>query len=100
MDEVKVEKELEQTAAINEQEQTQAPEQQISLDANTAFTLKLQEFDKKIAEAECTVSTLKKDRASYIYDQNVQQIVFAHKERLLKQQIEEETKKKLQQEQN
>jgi hypothetical protein len=69
--------------------------EQINIDVGTAFNLKLQEFDKKIAEAEHAVATLKKDKAAYIYDQNVQQIVFNHKEQMLKNQIEQETKKKL-----
>ncbi len=69
--------------------------EQIDIDLGTAFSLKLQEFDKKIAEAELVVATLKKDKISYVYDQNVQQIVRAHRERTVKSQIEEETKRKL-----
>ncbi|MDD5649593.1 MAG: hypothetical protein PHF86_04135 [Candidatus Nanoarchaeia archaeon] len=83
---------------LTKQEETKQPEQQkqeISIDTGTAFNLKLQEFDKKIAEAELAVATLKKEKASFIYDQNVQQIVMVHKERVIKAQIEEETKKKL-----
>jgi len=67
----------------------------IDVDVGTAFSLKLQEFDKKISEAELVVATIKKDKASYIYEQNVQSIVLAHKQRVVKAQIEEETKKKL-----
>jgi len=69
--------------------------EQISIDAGTAFALKLQEFDKKIAESEAVTANLKKEKASYIYDQNVQQIVLAYKERTIKAQIEEEAKKKM-----
>ncbi len=78
-----------------EEVKTEQQKQEISIDPGTAFNLKLQEFDKKIAEAELAVATLKKEKASFIYDQNVQQIVLVHKERLIKAQIEEETKKKL-----
>lgn len=67
----------------------------IDIDTRTAFNLKLQEFDKKIADAEYQVYALKKERASYIYDQNVQQIVMAHRERKIRAQAEEEARKKL-----
>ena len=73
----------------------QKKEEQINIDPGTAFSLKIQEFDKKIAEAELSVATLKRDKMTFVYDQNVQQIVFTHKERAIKAQIEEETKKKL-----
>lgn len=79
--------------AAEEQKET---ELQIDLDMQTAMTIRLQEFDKKIAEAELAVATLKKDKFAYIYDQNVQQIVTAHRERTIKSQIEEETKRKMQ----
>lgn len=69
--------------------------EQINIDLNTAFSLKLQEYDKNISEAELTVAKLKCERSTYIYNQNVQQIVSAHKEQLIKAQIEEETKKKI-----
>jgi len=70
-------------------------QEQINIDVGTAFALKLQEFDKKIAEAEAIVANLKREKATYVYDQNVQQIVMAHKERVFKAQIEEEAKRKL-----
>jgi hypothetical protein len=69
--------------------------EQINIDMSTAFSLKLQEFDKNISEAELNVAKLKCERSTYIYNQNVQQIVSAHKEQLIKAQIEQETKKKL-----
>lgn len=95
-----VDGEIIQDVAPQDQSTAPTPEaqpqgEQISIDMGTAFNLKLQEFDKKIAEAEFTVYDLKKQRASYIYDQNVQQIVAMHKEKLIKAQIEEETKKKM-----
>ena len=49
------------------------PEQQYTLnvDQNTAMTLKIQEFDKKIAEAKRTVADLESQRADYIYTTNI-----------------------------
>lgn len=73
----------------------QKQEEHISIDPGTAFSLKIQEFDKKIAESEFVVASIKKEKMCFIYDQNVQQIVLHHKEKTLKAQIEEETKKKL-----
>jgi hypothetical protein len=81
----------------NETQAQEVKTQQIDIDIGTAFNLKIQEFDKKIAEAEFVVYDLKKQKCTYIYDQNVQQIVMAHRERTVKAQIEEETKKKLSQ---
>jgi len=69
--------------------------EQIDIDGATAFHLKLQEFDKKISEAELAVAELKKQKATFIYDNNVQQIVLAHKEKVIKAQIEKEAKEKM-----
>lgn len=87
--------EVKQEIMQNQEEKKEAMKQEISIDPGTAFNLKLQEFDKKIAEAELSVATLKKEKASFIYDQNVQQIVLVHKERVIKAQIEEEARKKM-----
>ena len=73
---------------------TQQPES-VEVDLGTAFSLKLQEFDKKISEAEFVVYDLKKQKASYIYDENVKQVVMSHREKVMKAQIEDETRKKL-----
>lgn len=83
--------EVKQEQAVEQQQQNE----KIDIDVGTAFSLKLQEFDKKIAVAEFEVASLKKEKMSYIYDQNVQQIVLAHREKVVKSQIEEETKRKL-----
>lgn len=74
---------------------TEQPQEQIQIDAGTAFALKLQEYDKKISAAEVEVAKLKAEKSDYIYTQNVQQIVAAHKEKVVKVQIEEEARKKL-----
>ena len=74
-------------------EVTEQQEQlQIDIDAQTAFALKMQEFDKNIAEAEANASKLKLDRAAFVYDNTVQQVVAAHKERLIRQKVEEEAR--------
>jgi len=86
---------VENVTPVVETPKTEQKTEQIDIDLGTAFTLKLQEFDKKIAEAELVVSTIKRDRSAYIYDQNVQQIVMSHREQTIKAQIEQETKKKL-----
>lgn len=45
---------------------------QIETDHASAITLKIQEFDKLIADAEANVANLKVKRAAFIYDSNVQ----------------------------
>lgn len=47
----------------------------INIPPETQFELKLQEFDKKIAIAELNVADLKKQKAEFIYDSNVQMII-------------------------
>lgn len=47
----------------------------ISVDQVTAFNLKVQEFDKNIAEAKAVVADLNKQKATFIYETNVQAIV-------------------------
>jgi hypothetical protein len=47
----------------------------IDLDPSMAMALQVQQFDKKIAEAEAQVADLKKQRASYIFDTNVQAVL-------------------------
>jgi fructose-specific phosphotransferase system component IIB len=88
---------VEQAAQANEQQT-----RQIDVDAQTAFGLKMQEYDKKIAEAELAatqaqlaVSQLKSEKASYIYDENVKQVVRAYEAKMVQQQVEEEARKRL-----
>lgn len=47
----------------------------ITVDDATAFNLKLQEFDMKIAESETTVADLKRQKASFVYNTNLQNVV-------------------------
>jgi hypothetical protein len=68
-------------AAPQEATTNPAPEQEaITVDMATAFNLKVQEFDMKIAEAEAMTSDLKRQRAAYIYDTNLQNILKASKQ--------------------
>jgi hypothetical protein len=51
----------------------------ITVKPQIAYALKLQEFEKNIAEKEAEVAILKKDRSNYIYQTLLEQIV-ANKE--------------------
>jgi len=68
---------------------------EIQINAETAFTLKLQEFDKNIATAEAQAANLKKEKLEFVYNRNVQLITEAYKQDQVKKQIEEETNKRL-----
>ena len=48
---------------------------QIKVDPSVAVTIEVMKFDKKIAEAESVVADLKKQRAVYIYDMNIQALL-------------------------
>ena len=69
---------------------------EVTVDQETAFGLKLQEFDKNISIAEHQVAQLKMQKASFIYDSNLSLITEKHKADLLRAQIEEETLKRTQ----
>ena len=65
---------------MSEEQVQQQPEQkpiEIEVDPQVAFNLKLQEYDKAIAIAEAQVYDFKKQKMSFIYDQNVQVITEA-----------------------
>ena len=64
----------------------QPPEINLTVDPATAMNLTVQEFDKKIAEAEANVYNLKKQKAAYIYDTNVKALYSAQQQQ--KQQTE------------
>ena len=51
----------------------------IEIDSASAMVLKQQEFDKKIAEAEALVSNLKLQKATFLYETNLQVLVNKHK---------------------
>ena len=51
----------------------------IEVDSASAMVLKQQEFDKKIAEAEALVSNLKLQKATFLYETNLQVLVNKHK---------------------
>jgi len=50
-------------------------EKRIKVSGTAAFTIKVIEFDKKIAEAECVVSDLKRQKIDFIYNTNVQAVI-------------------------
>ena len=68
---------------------------EIQIDAQTAFQLKLQEFDKNIAIAEFQVSDVKKQKAEFVYSRNIQMITEQYKQQQMQKQVEEETRRKL-----
>jgi hypothetical protein len=88
----KVEKKNEEKPLAEEKKEEQKPEQkqlEIEIDGETAFTLKLQEFDKNIALAECQVADLKRQKIEFAYNRNVQMIADNYKQQQLKKRIEE-----------
>ena len=44
-------------------------------DVNSALTIKSLEFDMKIAEAEAVVADLKKQKAIFLYESNIQILI-------------------------
>lgn len=62
--------------------------EEVHVDANVAFNVRLQEFDKLICEAEVQVADLKKQKATFIYDTNVRQIMAQAKEQKLRAELE------------
>ena len=62
---------------VQQQQPAQAQQQPIDLEVEpgVAFTMKLQEFDKRIAEAEAVSADLKRQRATFIYETNLQNLV-------------------------
>jgi len=103
-DQIKQEnKELEESKKSKEDKQkTQEEEKaknkpiEINVDSSVAFQLKIQEFDRNIARLESQVADLKRQKAEFAYDQNLQMIADQHRSNLIKQQIEEEAKKRMQ----
>lgn len=56
-------------------------QEQITVDVSSevAFTMKLQEFDRNIAIAEAKVAELKMNKAVFIYDTNLNNVVASAK---------------------
>lgn len=59
-----------QTAPEQQNEQQQ-PEITLNVDQNTHMMIAIQDYDRKIADAEATVANLKKEKANFIYETNV-----------------------------
>lgn len=70
------------------------PEGQIDIpiEPQVAFTLKCQEYDKLIAEAEKQVADLKAQKAIYIYNTNTQIILQQYKEQQIRAKVAEQMK--------
>jgi len=91
---VKAEKKEEQKPPL-EEKKPEPKQLEIQIDGETAFALKMQEFDKNIATAEFQVADLKRQKFEFIYTRNVQLIADTYKQNEVKKQIEEETKSRL-----
>ena len=59
---------------------SQKQEITIDVDESTAFTLKIQEFDKAIAEVEAQASSLKAQKAAYVYTTNLNAVIARSKQ--------------------
>ena len=73
------------------------PERIINIDGKTAFSLKMMQFDKDIAEAESKVADLKKEKVTYIYDANLQELMNADMQRKIQAETEKKVKEEYQQ---
>jgi len=73
-----------------EQPVQQEQQMEIEVDMQTAFQIKLQEFDKNIATGEAQIADIKKQKMEYIYNYNVQLITEQHKQKLMQQQVQDE----------
>ena len=83
------------TTEPTEQPTQEQPPVQIEVTPDVAFNLKLQEYDKNIAAHKAEAAKLEAEKVAFIYNSNVQGITEQHKEKIIKQQIEEETKRKM-----
>ena len=59
----------------NNGSQENMPEKRIQIDEQTAFNMKLLEFNKLISEAKASASNLEAERDKYIYESNINSIV-------------------------
>jgi hypothetical protein len=73
----------------------QKPEMVVPIDEQTAFAIKLQEFDRDIANAEQKVAEVKAQKANWVYTSNIEKLARNHQENILRQQAEEAVKKQL-----
>jgi hypothetical protein len=86
---------LKENNDIKKEVEQQQEEMKIEVDSSVAFQLKLQEFDRDIARLDAQSADLKRQKIEFIYNQNLQNITENHKSNLIKQQIEEEARKRL-----
>ena len=92
--EEKIEEQISEEPKVEEKPEDQPME--VHVDSSVAFQLKLQEFDKNIATAKAQAAELERQKIEFIYNHNIQKITEEHKTRMIQNQIEEETRKKLQ----
>lgn len=69
---------------------------EVTVNPETAFNLKLQEFDQEIAKAKHRVTEIKMQKASFIYNSSLTIITEQHKAEIIRKQVEEETVKRTQ----
>ena len=67
----------------------------VPIDEQTAFQIKLQEFDRDIAVAEHKVTEVKAQKANWVYTSNIEMIARKHQENQLRQQTETEIRQKM-----
>jgi len=72
-------------------EQPQNEEQQIPIDENTAYSMRIMEFNKDISDAKAKAAILEAERDAYTYQFNVDSIIAQHNK--IKQQQPEKEKK-------
>jgi len=74
---------------VTENTTVQQEPTQIEVDAQTAYNMKLLEFDNKIAEAKATAAKLEHEKMNFIYQSNVQEITRRYQESIIRRQVEE-----------
>lgn len=91
-----VEQPVTEEAIVEEQPQEEQKPLEIQVDPKTAYSMKLLEYDKNIAEAKAMVANLEKEKIDFIYNTQVRGITEQYKQNMLRRQVEEETLKRAQ----
>jgi len=85
---------IEEAVVVDDAKEKEEP-MEIEVDGQTAYNMKVLEFDKNIAEAKALASKLEHDKITFIYQTAINSITQKHKEDLIKKQVEEESKRRL-----
>jgi len=85
---------IEDAEVVEVKETKQEEPQQIEVDQQTAFQMKIQEFDIKVATAKAQAAQLEKEKLEFIYNNNVQLLTEQYKQNQLKKEIEQEALKR------